>query len=92
MGRTSEHNIITQMENGLFFIDEIPVGTVNGSNTSFTLTYTPNPTNSLNVYVNGQRLSVTTDFTLSGATLTLNTAPITGSILVVEYHVLPATL
>jgi hypothetical protein len=87
MARTSMSNIVQQMENGIFFIYETPIGLINGVNDDFTLTYPPDPTNSLMVILNGQVLSETEDYTLIVDILTLNTAPPTGSLLKVEYHV-----
>ena len=55
--------------------DETPTGTVNGVNTIFTLANIPSPTSSLKVFVNGQRVRITEDFTLSGNTITFIIAP-----------------
>ncbi len=66
--------------------DETPNGTVNGVNTDFTISLTPSPTTSLKVYVNGQRMKLTEDYTLSSKTITFVTAPPTGSILTVDYR------
>lgn len=66
--------------------DETPSGTINGSNTVFTIAHAPNPINSLKVYLNGQRLRITEDYTLSGKTITLLVAPDTGSILLCDYR------
>jgi hypothetical protein len=65
----------------LFADDETPSGTVNGSNVTFTLAHTPNPSASLQLFVNGQLMTpgATEDFTLSTATITFATAPDTGS-------------
>ncbi len=91
MARTNSSNIISAMEDGTFFVEnEVPTGTVDGSNTNFTLSFTPDPTKELKVYVNGQRLKETEDFSISGDTLTLNTAPPTNSIILIDYHVTPA--
>ena len=57
---------------------EIPSGTVNGSNASFTLAFTPVTTASLQLYLDGVLLLQTTDYTLSGATITFASAPATG--------------
>ena len=71
---------------GTFVDDETPSGTVNGSNTDFTVANTP-ITNSLKVFVNGQRLKAGgEDYTLSGVTITFVTAPPTTSILTVDYR------
>jgi hypothetical protein len=73
---------------GLNFSDEeTPTGTVNGSNTSFTLANTPSPASSLELQVNGQTLaSGGEDFTLATATITFVTAPPTGSIIRAWYR------
>lgn len=66
---------------------EVPSGAIDGSNVTFTLTYTPNPTNSLQVYLDGslQIRGGGEDYTQSGTTLTFNTAPATGQKLIVVY-------
>lgn len=66
--------------------DETPTGTVNGVNTAFTIKDVPNPVSSLKVYVNGQRMRVTTDYTFAGVTITFVTAPPTSSIILVDYR------
>lgn len=63
---------------------EIPSGAINGSNTAYTLAYTPYP-NTENVYLNGQRLNVAADYTISGAAITMIVAPATGDALTVVY-------
>lgn len=63
---------------------ETPSGTVNGSNTAFTLAATP-ATGSVKVYLNGLRQTLTTDYTVSGSTITFVTAPLTGDIIRVDY-------
>jgi len=67
--------------------DETPGGTVNGSNKAFTLNHSPSPTTSLKVYVNGMRMRITEDWTLSGQTITFNTAPPQNSIILVDYRI-----
>ena len=52
---------------GTFAYNEVLAGT----GTSFTLAHTPNPAGSLILKKNGQLLDLTTDFSLSGANLTL---------------------
>src|ERR1051326_2630582 len=66
---------------------EIPSGSINGSNTAFTLAHTPNPAASLQCKENGlyQRAGGN-DYTLSGATITFGTAPTTGSTLICDYR------
>lgn len=68
------------------FVDnETPSGTVNSSNTSFTLANTP-ITGTVKVYKNGLRQTLTTDYTISGTTITFVTAPSTGAVLKVDYR------
>lgn len=69
-----------------FIDDETPSGTINGTNKIFTLAYTPNPSTSVKVFVNGARMRITEDYTLSGSTITFTTAPPTTSIILVDYR------
>lgn len=65
-----------------FSDDETPSGSINGSNTSFTLAHSPNPAGSLALFKNGQKLEPGgADYTLSGATITMTNAPKTGDVL-----------
>lgn len=68
---------------------EVPTGTINGSNTVFTLAHTPTA-GSEHVYLNGLLQTITTDYTITGATITFTTAPQVGSdfttVLVVSYR------
>lgn len=59
-----------------FIIGELPSGTINGSNVTFTLANTP-LANKFALYYNGQRLRAggTEDYTISGNTITLAFAP-----------------
>ena len=67
--------------------DETPVGTINSSNTIFTIANTPSPSSSLKVYLNGARQRITEDFSFSGTTITFTIAPPTGSVLLVDYRI-----
>ena len=67
------------------FAQEIPTGTVNGSNTSFTLAHTPASTASVEIRLDGIVLLQTTDYTQSGATITFVTAPSTGQVVSAYY-------
>jgi hypothetical protein len=49
---------------------EIPGGTLDGSNSAFTLANAPNPTSSLQLFRNGLLLKQSGDYSLSGSTLT----------------------
>jgi hypothetical protein len=72
---------------GTFADGEVPTGTINGANTSFTLAHTPNPAGSLELIKNGQTLVPGgADFSLATATITMTTAPATGDILVSYYR------
>jgi hypothetical protein len=65
---------------------EVPSGTINGSTTSFTLANTPTA-GSVALYKNGQRQTAggSADYTISGATITYNAAPLTGDTLLADY-------
>jgi hypothetical protein len=71
-----------------FIVRQIPTGTVNGSNATFTLASTP-VVGSESVYVNGilQNVGTGNDYTISGATVTFLTGaiPQTGDIVRVSY-------
>jgi hypothetical protein len=68
-----------------FFEQEVPSGSVNGSNTVFTLSATPHSIKAVGVYVNGIRRRLTTDYSVSGSTVTFTFAPETDSDVYVEY-------
>ena len=75
------------IQGSLSVIDnEIPTGTINGTNTTFTLAYTP-MAGTLHLVRDGQELYVTDDYTISGATITMLEAPLTGSKLVAHYKI-----
>ena len=70
------------------FVDkEIPSGSINGSNTSFSLANTP-VAGSEHVYLNGvlQESGSGNDYTISAATITYLAAPLTGEKLRVSYR------
>ncbi len=53
------------------FIDgEVPVGTIDGSNSTFSLSQSPVPAGSLNIFRNGLLQSIGVDYTLSGSAVT----------------------
>lgn len=58
-----------------------PTGTINGVNTSFTLSPTPAASSNVNCFANGlqQQQGAGNDYTISGATITYLTAPPTGT-------------
>jgi hypothetical protein len=75
---------------GIGFIDaEVPVGAINGVNTSFTLSQTPNPAASVTVYRNGLRLIPNSDYSISGTsiTFTANLVPHPGDTVLCSYRI-----
>ena len=65
-----------------FWVKETPSGTVDGSNVTFTLSQPPVENDSVVVTLDG--LSIT-DYSLSGVTITMTTAPAFGQILKASY-------
>ena len=67
---------------------ETPSGTINGSNTTFTLVNAPSPGASLDLFLNGLLMKQATDYTLSGNTINFLTAstPQTGDFLTASYR------
>lgn len=76
----------TGTSTGSYADAETPAGTINGLNTSFTLANTPVSDSSVFVFLNGQRQTKNEDYTISGSIITFITAPLTGSILRVDYR------
>jgi len=72
----------------VFSDSEVPTGTVNGLNNVFTLAYTPNPTTSVILTVNGLVMKQGNDYTLSGTTVLFATAsiPQTGDLVLAWYQ------
>lgn len=66
--------------------NETPSGTINGSNTAFTLANSPSPAGSLQLYLDGVGQIAATDYTLSGASVTFTSAPSTGGLLRAFYR------
>lgn len=75
--------------NAVFVDAEIPTGTLNGTNTSFTLANPPSPGGSLTLYRNGLVQLNNVDFTLSGGTITFTAGsiPQAGDILQAYYRI-----
>jgi len=73
---------------GPAFVDaEVPTGTLDGSNTAFTLASSPVPAASLQLFENGILLKAGTDYTLAGAAITfLGRTPQLGDLLVANYR------
>jgi len=71
------------------FVDqESPAGSVNGSNTVFTLTQAPSPAASLEIHRNGVLMKTGIDYSLSGATVTFGSlsTPQSGDLLLASYR------
>jgi hypothetical protein len=64
---------------------EIPAGTLNGLNNTFTLVETPIE-GSLKVYLNGLRLTLEQDYTLQGSTLTMIQTPFPNDSFIADYR------
>jgi len=87
MARTSMTNSSQAIEKDEYFVEnETPVGTLDGANKEFTLAYSPNPVISLMVFINGQKVTNTDEYTLSGDALTLTIAYPSGTELRVNYR------
>lgn len=74
------------------FVDaEVPSGTIDGANNTFTLVNSPTPGNSLKLYLNGvlMRPGALEDYELSGSTITFNGGqlPQTGDTLIAYYRI-----
>jgi hypothetical protein len=69
-----------------FVTEETPSGSINGSNTYFTLANTPT-TGTVKVYLNGIRLKsgAGNDYTMGTSAINMTTAPISGDVLLVDY-------
>ena len=66
---------------------EVPSGTINGSNVTFTLANAPSPASSLQLFLNGLlQTAGGVDYTLSGSTITYGVAPETGDAHVAWYR------
>lgn len=70
-----------------FVENEVPSGSINGSNADFTIANTP-VAGSERVYLNGMRCfgGSGNDYTISGTTITMATAPLSGERLIVDYR------
>lgn len=68
-----------------FVDDETPSGTINGSNTAFTLANTP-IAGTVKIFLNGLRQKVANDYTISGSAITYLAAPLTGDTLTADYR------
>ena len=76
---TDEELVIQAITDGTYFhYNETPTGSIDGSNVTFTLSASPNPAGSLEVFLNGIKLTLTVNYSLFEATLTMVDSPLTG--------------
>ena len=70
-----------------FVTREVPSGSINGSNTNFSLANTP-VSGSEEVFLNGllQNVGGSNDYTISGTTISFNSAPLSGDVILVNYR------
>jgi hypothetical protein len=68
------------------WVEETPSGSINGSNTSFTLSFQVDDTADCFLWVNGLLNFYTTHYTISGTTLTMTYGPATDSDLRIKYQ------
>lgn len=66
-------------------VQEVPSGTINGSNTAFTFSATPASAAVLQCWVDGILQRPTTDYSFSGTALTMVTAPAAGQDILCKY-------
>jgi hypothetical protein len=66
-------------------IQEAPTGTINGSNVTFVLSQTPKSNPVVSLYVDGIIQIQGVEYTLSGATITMTTAPALGQTIYAVY-------
>lgn len=81
-------NTILNLPSALTWVQERATGTINGSNTTFTLTFTPTSAASVQLKLDGLDLEQGSgkDYTISGSTITMTTAPVLGHVLIAVYQ------
>ena len=92
-GLSATVNALSTVGSSALYADaQLPAGTLDGTNVTFTLASTPSPVSSLGLYRNGLLQAPAVDFTLSGAVVTFLTGstPKVGDILQAFYR-LPGT-
>lgn len=63
---------------------EVPAGTLNGTNATFTLSFTPSPSD-LMLTLNGVGQNPAVDYTISGATITFTVPPVSSDWMMAFY-------
>ena len=83
----SDQTAIAGYSNSNFVDKEVPSGSINGSNTAFTLANTPTA-GSEHLYLNGllQESGGGNDYSISGTSIVMSVAPLTGEKLRVSYR------
>ncbi len=64
---------------------ETPLGAINGVNRNYTLSFSPQPIATFQLFLNGVLQLPSLNYTLSGTNLSMNIAPTTGSTLYAQY-------
>lgn len=84
---TFQQLVIAGLQASNFVDKEVPSGSINGSNATFTLANTP-VSGSEHVWLNGvlQQSGSGNDYTISTATITMATAPLAGEVILVSYR------
>jgi Protein of unknown function (DUF2793) len=65
---------------------EAPTGAINGSNITYILTYTPFPTSSLQLFINGVFQIPVDNYNVNATVITMNVAPNSGSTVYAVYQ------
>lgn len=87
MARTFTSPSAHAIDRDEFFIDqETPIGAVNGVNKTYTLIYEPEDATAVQLFVNGQAVVYTDDYTVSGYAQTTVIAYPTGTTLRNSYR------
>jgi hypothetical protein len=73
-------NFILVFRERLMIDNETPTGTIDGTNDDFTLSKTPSPAGSLQLYLDGVLQVATVDYTLTGNAIAYTTPPTGGSV------------
>lgn len=69
----------------LTVVREVPAGTMDGANTTFTLSFAPNPAVSLTLYLNGVEQVPVTDYAIVGALITYTVPPKFDDLMIAKY-------
>jgi hypothetical protein len=70
---------------GPLFMQEVPTGDIDGANVTFTLSQLPASPGAVQLSLDGIVLAPTVHYTISGVTITMIDAPVTGQNLQAQY-------